>query len=290
MSFLKPLIIAGLLATAGGFASDFLCNNLGPAVYNGFLVFEYGEGENPVNNIVFTVDSQIAGNLIIIDVPSPWSYTHEGDTLTLSGGSLSPGSSVRVTVSLNKYYDEGEYSARSMATTTMGDKIQSTGSLAVGNLSPLTIVETMSTYRVPLAGFVLALGATEYFLTSRIQLRDPMQDVWRLVEELKKLEKEKARMEKELEDNRKQIEKIKDEIKRDEQLRESIEDDYDGEGFGAPSFATNLKKEIAAKKLRVAELENLDRYHQSELKKLEQKISNLKAEMERLQRGSLPPI
>ena len=81
--------------------------DFGPLEYKGYLVFDYPEGDNPIVNIVFTVDPMIAGNLIIVDVPSPWSYGYSGGVLTLSGGSLSPGGTVSVTVSLNKYFEDG---------------------------------------------------------------------------------------------------------------------------------------------------------------------------------------
>ena len=72
-------------------ASDILGDYVGPLEYKGYLVFDYPEGDNPIVNIVFTVDPMIAGNLILVDVPSPWSYGYSVGVLTLSGGSLSPG-------------------------------------------------------------------------------------------------------------------------------------------------------------------------------------------------------
>ncbi len=71
MSALKPLIVIGILLIAGGFAADIIGQYIGPLEYTGYIVFEYPEGENPIVNIVFTVDTRIAGNLIIINVPSP---------------------------------------------------------------------------------------------------------------------------------------------------------------------------------------------------------------------------
>ena len=59
-------------------------------------------------------------NLIIVDVPSPWSYSYSAGSLTLSGGSLQPGGVVSVMVSLNKYFEGGEYSVSSLGTTTAG--------------------------------------------------------------------------------------------------------------------------------------------------------------------------
>jgi hypothetical protein len=41
-------------------------NIFSPIEYKGYLVFDYPEGENPVNNMVFTVDSTLADSLIIV--------------------------------------------------------------------------------------------------------------------------------------------------------------------------------------------------------------------------------
>ena len=134
LSALRYLLIIGLILTASGFSSDILGEYIGPLEYKGYLEFDYPEGENPINNIVFNVDSTLAGNLIIVNVPSPWSHSYGGGTLTLTGGSLSPGGSVRVTVSLNKYFEAGEYPISSVGTTTAGEESQASGPLLVGGL------------------------------------------------------------------------------------------------------------------------------------------------------------
>ena len=88
-------MIIVLILTASGFTSDTLGDYVGPFEYKGYLVFEYPEGDNPINNILFTVDSTLAGNLIIVDIPSPWSHSYGDGALTLTGGSLSPGGCAR---------------------------------------------------------------------------------------------------------------------------------------------------------------------------------------------------
>lgn len=94
LSAIRTLLIIGIIITASGFTADILGEYLGPIEYKGYIVFDYPEGENPINNIVFTVDSTIADNLIILNVPSPWSHSYGGGTLTLSSGSLSPWTSL----------------------------------------------------------------------------------------------------------------------------------------------------------------------------------------------------
>lgn len=167
MSALRPLIILGLIITASGFASDILGDYLGPIDYKGYLVFDYPEGENPINNIVFTVDSLVADNLIIVSVPSSWSYSYVSPVLTLSGGSLGPGGSVSVTVSLNKYFEDGEYAVSSVGTTTAGEVSQASGPLLVGDLVLLNVIGMAFAYRFPLVASVVGLVFLELLLSRR---------------------------------------------------------------------------------------------------------------------------
>jgi hypothetical protein len=166
-------LIIVLIFTASGFTSDTLGDYVGPFEYKGYLVFEYPEGDNPINNILFTVDSTLAGNLIIVDIPSPWSHSYGDGTLTLTGGSLSPGGSVRVTVSLNKYFESGEYPINSVGTTTAGEVSQASGPLLVGDLVLLNFLRMASAYRFPLAALVAGLAILELFLNRRTRLAGP---------------------------------------------------------------------------------------------------------------------
>ncbi len=164
MIVLRPLIIITILLAASGFTSDILGEYIGPIEYKGYLVFDYPEGENPIINIVFTVDSTIAGNLIIVNVPSPWSHSYGGGMLTLSGGSVGPGGSVSVTVSLNKYFESGEYPVSSVGTTTAGEVSHASGPLLVGNLVILNFLGIVHAYRFPLAALVAVLAVLELLL------------------------------------------------------------------------------------------------------------------------------
>ena len=169
MSALRSILVIGLLLTASGFVSESLGEVFGPFEYKGYLVFDYPEGDNPINNIVFAVDSTLASNLLIVDVPSPWSYSYSEGTLTLTAGSLSPGGSVQVAVSLSKYFEEGEYPVSSIGTTTAGEVSNSQGVLLVGDLVILRFLQTLSDYRLPLAGLMIGLTLLELFLSRRTQ-------------------------------------------------------------------------------------------------------------------------
>jgi hypothetical protein len=76
MSALRPLLVLGIILTASGLASEQLGTIVGPVEYNGYLVFDYPEGDNPIVNIVFDIDPWVAECLIILNVPAPWTYTY----------------------------------------------------------------------------------------------------------------------------------------------------------------------------------------------------------------------
>ncbi|MBN2334360.1 hypothetical protein JXL21_02290 [Candidatus Bathyarchaeota archaeon] len=164
---LRPLLAAALLLTASGFASDVLGEQLGPIEYKGYLVFDYPEGENPITSIVFNVDPTLADSLIIVNVPQPWSHSYAGGALTLTGGTLEPGGTVQVTVSLSRYYEDGEYPVTSVGTTATGEVSRSSGPLLVGELYLLNFLATTSAYLLPLAGVTVLLGFIELFLSGR---------------------------------------------------------------------------------------------------------------------------
>jgi hypothetical protein len=165
LTALKSLLIIGLLCSAAGFSSGFLGDVVGPVEYTGYLVFEYPDGDNPITNIVFTVDSVIAGNLIIKDVPTAWSSSYSDGVLTLTGGSLSPGGSVSVAVSLNKYFEADEYLVNAVGTTSTGESSTSVGGLVVGELYLLNSLEVLSANRLPLLGGSFGFGFIEWILS-----------------------------------------------------------------------------------------------------------------------------
>jgi UDP-2,3-diacylglucosamine pyrophosphatase LpxH len=160
-------LIIGLLLTAIGFAPEIIGNYVGPIEYKGFIVYDYPEGDNPINNIAITIDPTLADNLLIVNVPSPWSYTYGGGTLILSGGSLSPGGSVNVTVSLNRYFEDGEYPVNSIGTTTAGEMSPTSGPLLVGDLYLLNFIEMVSDLRFLIAGVVIGISFLELYLSRR---------------------------------------------------------------------------------------------------------------------------
>jgi hypothetical protein len=176
MSALRSIMILCLLITASGFASDILGEYVGPLEYQGYLVFDYPEGEHPINNIVFNIDSTLAGNLIIVSVPSPWLYTYGDGILTLTSGSVEAGGSVWVTVSLNKYFDDGEYQVTSVGTSTTGEVSQAVGPLLVGDLILLNVIALASLYKYPLAAITIGIGFLDVFLSNRARTGKQIAD------------------------------------------------------------------------------------------------------------------
>ena len=167
MSALRPLLVLGVILTATGLASGQLGPIVGPVEYNGYLVFDYPEGDNPITNIVFEISGWISPSVIIVDVPAPWTYTFSEPTLTLSGGSLNPGGSVSVVVSLDEYFDEGEYSVSSIGTTSAGEVSNAKGPLLVGDLYLLRVISLANTYLTPLIGSVIGLITLELMFWQR---------------------------------------------------------------------------------------------------------------------------
>lgn len=174
MSVLRPLILLSIILTASGIASEQLGPIVGPVEYNGYLVFDYPEGDNPIVNIVFDVDPWVSECLLIVNVPAPWTYTYSDSILTLSGGSLNPGGSVSVTVSLDEYFEEGEYQVTSVGTTSAGEVSNAAGLLLVGNLYLLRVISLANTYQTPLLGSVIGLIALELMFWYRNR---PFRDI-----------------------------------------------------------------------------------------------------------------
>ncbi len=128
---LRSYIALGLILTGAAYSADFFSLFIGPTEYRGQLGFAYVEGENPITIITFQVDPRIAGSLLILEVPAGWSHTFTGGTLELSGGSLSPGESLEVPVSLSSYVEPDEYPISSTGVTSGGETVQAAGSLVV---------------------------------------------------------------------------------------------------------------------------------------------------------------
>ncbi|MFC1803694.1 hypothetical protein ACFL0D_07000 [Thermoproteota archaeon] len=175
MSLRSWILAIGLMLSLAGFIHGPIGNVLGPYDYKGYISFAYSEGEDPIDNIVFTVDATVAPDLLIVNVPSPWSHTYSTGVLELTGGSLNPGDRVNVQVSLNKYHEEGSYDVEAIGTTVLGESSYSLGVLLVGQLYILRFLEAMSVYNYPILGATLCLGFIELWLRIR-KKQEPIVD------------------------------------------------------------------------------------------------------------------
>ena len=144
---LRSYIALGLILTGAAYSADFFSPFIGPTEYRGQLRFAYVEGENPITSVTFQVDPGIAGSLLILEVPAGWSHTFTGGTLELSGGSLSPGESLAVPVSLSSYVEPDEYPISSTGVTSGGETVQAAGSLVVTMMVVLRILGAISSVK-----------------------------------------------------------------------------------------------------------------------------------------------
>ena len=144
---LRSYIALGLILTGAAYSADFFSPFIGPTEFRGQLGFPYVEGENPITGITFQVDPRIAGSLLILEVPAGWSHTFTGGTLELSGGSLSPGESLAVPVSLSSYVEPDEYPISSTGVTSGGKTVQAAGSLVVTMMAILRTLGAISSVK-----------------------------------------------------------------------------------------------------------------------------------------------
>jgi hypothetical protein len=129
---------------------------------------------------------------------------------------LSPGGVVQVAVSVNKYFEEGEYPVNSLGTTTAGEQSTAVGVLLVGDLIILRFLEMLADYRLPLAGAMLGLAALDFMLNRRMSEADNAKS--RVCEELlQECEKAKAAAQKaeaEAKEARDKADKANDDLKK----------------------------------------------------------------------------
>jgi hypothetical protein len=145
---LRSYIALGLILTGAAYSADFFSPFIGPTEYRGQLGFTYVEGENPITRITFEVDPRIAGSLLILEEPAGWSHTFTGGTVELTGGSLSPGESLVVPVSLMRYVEPDEYSISSTGVTSGGETVEAGGSLVVTLMVILRTLTAISNVKV----------------------------------------------------------------------------------------------------------------------------------------------
>ncbi len=188
MGRLSVIIITIVLI--GGFTalSDILSPIIGSYVSQGRLNYSYSKGEEAITRITFKIDPTLAENIMIKNVPSGWSYTLEGDTLVLSGGSLPPGGSVSIEYSLKRYIPPGELPVTATGSTLGGQTVQSTGRVVVSENIILLIIYIFIILKIPILVVLAGIGGLA--VTSHLKKPSKKEPIPKKVEESEeKLEK-----------------------------------------------------------------------------------------------------
>lgn len=175
MSSLKYLLVLGTLLTASAFTADILAPYIGPLEYKGSMGYTYVEGTNPITRI--TIDSTVAEKLIVLNPPAGWTYTLTDNILELEGGSLNPGESVTLPVSLGGYIPPDDYPVTSTGYTSGGEAVQASGSLVVSTMVILYALDTVSAMRNQLAMATLGLGLIELIISRMLQKKPEVESV-----------------------------------------------------------------------------------------------------------------
>ena len=157
------LAIISVIALFTGIISPFI----GPLEYTGQLTFSYIEGDTPIVKVVFQFNEEIGDRLIVVNAPSPWSWTKGGNSLSMTSGGLAPGDSLVVAVSFNRYVPPGERPFTAVGTTSGGESSTALGTLVVTEMLLLRILYILSLYQLYLFGGTGVLILAEIFLMYR---------------------------------------------------------------------------------------------------------------------------
>ena len=160
-----PLVFIALLSAVALFA-NIISPLIGPLEYTGHLTYSYIEGDNNVVKVVFQFNEEIGERLIVVNAPSPWSWTQGGNILSMTGGSLDPGGSLVVAVSFNRYVPPGDRPFTAVGTTSGGESSTAVGTLVVTEMLFLKIL-----YILSLNWLYLFVGTGVLFLAEIILVR-----------------------------------------------------------------------------------------------------------------------
>jgi hypothetical protein len=126
----------------------------------GTLSFTYASGTSPITSITLQVPQDLVGIMIIDAPPSGWSLSQTGNTIRLTGGSLSPGGSLSATCTFSKYVAAGTRPMPVTALTLNGESISGVGGVVVQNMWIVYLITLLSDFKLPLLiGSILLLGA-----------------------------------------------------------------------------------------------------------------------------------
>ena len=156
----STVIIIILIFVAGlTFFSEDISSFVGKFEANGDFTYSYLEGEKPITRVTFNIDPELAGNIEIDTVPSGWSYSMEGNTLVLTGGSLGPGSSLYVGYHLERYMEPRDIPISAVGVTTDGKGVPASGTVVVTETIILKIIYIFIIYKIPILIGIAVAGS-----------------------------------------------------------------------------------------------------------------------------------
>ena len=168
------IIIVLIFLAAFTFFSEDISSFVGKFEATGDFTYTYLEGDTPITQVTFNIDPELAENIKIDTVPSGWSYTMEGSTLVLSGGSLAPGSTVNIGYHLERYMEPRDTPISAVGITTDGKGVPASGTVVVSETIILKIIYIFIIYKIPILIGVTLLG-TGIIVVEK--LRPPPQTV-----------------------------------------------------------------------------------------------------------------
>jgi hypothetical protein len=133
----------------------------------GTLGFTYSSGTSPITSITLEVPQDLVGIMVVNTAPSGWSLSQAGNTIRLSGGSLSPGGSLSTSCTFSKYLSARTRSMPVSASTLDGQSISGVGQVVVQNMYIIYLITLLSDYRFPLLIVSLLLLGSGLFLWFR---------------------------------------------------------------------------------------------------------------------------
>ncbi len=162
------IIIILFFLAAFTLASKEISSFVGMFEANGDFTYSFLEGDSPITHVSFYIDPKLVENIVVRDIPPGWSYTLEGATLTLDGGSIQPGSTIRVGYYLERYMEPREIPISATGLTADGDAVSALGTVVVTETIILKIIYIFIIYKIPILIGIMTLG-TGIFIREKLK-------------------------------------------------------------------------------------------------------------------------
>lgn len=167
MKLIRTLLVLSLILTILAFTAPMLGDKIGPLEFKGTVTYTYPKGATPVTTVDYVFCDTVGPCIQITDTPQGWTNTVTGNTITLTGSSLTPGDKLVLGISLNKYVQPGEYEIQTKGTTSTGQVSQASGSLTVALTPLLYSLAVLNNQQMTMVMITMGLGFLEYILNAR---------------------------------------------------------------------------------------------------------------------------